>query len=153
MKASIGFIFFMLFLAGLAFVNLTNMKNETDTPLNATAELVDSAWRPTHIGEMRLDDDSEMRIQFNTDNSVTGHSGCNRFFGAFSLTDGVVGIGPLGSTRMACPEPLNSFEISFLQALQEARSVARADTRLLMRDGSGTTVARFVATERDNGGE
>ena len=150
MKASIGFIFFMLFLAGLAFVNLTNMKNQSDTPLTLLADLADSAWRPTHIGEMRLDDESKMVIQFNADHSVTGHSGCNRFFGEFSLIDGIIEIGPLESTRMACPEPANSFEISFLQALHETRSLIRADSRLSMRDDSGSTVARFVATERSN---
>ncbi len=150
MKAATGFIFFMLFLAGLAFVNLSNMKNQSDTTISTATELVETAWRSTHIGEMRLESGAEINIQFDSGNSVAGHSGCNRFFGEYYLTDGALEIGPLGTTRMACPEPANSFEISFLQALGQARTVARVDTRLVMRDGEGVIVARFVATERND---
>lgn len=153
MKAAIGFIFFMLFLAGLAFVNLSNMGNQSDTNVMAATELAETAWRSTHIGEMRLQDDAEINIRFDLGNNVAGNSGCNRFFGQYALTDGKFEMGPLGSTRMACPEPANSFELSFLQALKQARSVTRTDSRLVMRDGEGVVVARFIATERDSSGD
>ena len=147
MKASIGFIFFMLFLAGLAFVNLSNMNSQSDSTITAATELAETAWQSTHIGEMRLDENAGINIQFNSDNSVVGYSGCNRFSGDYYVTDGTFEIGPLAATRMACPEPANSFEMAFLQALGQARIVARVDSRLVMRDGEGITVARFVATE------
>ena len=153
MKASVGFIFFMLFLAGLAFVNLQGMKERSDNMVLSRSDIADTAWRPTHIGEMRLQDDSEMTIQFKLDNSVVGNSGCNRFFGDYKLTEGALKIGFLGTTRMACPEPGNSFEISYLEALQAARTLTRAESRLAMRDDKGVIVARFVATERDNAEE
>lgn len=147
MKASIGFIFFMLFLAGLAFVNLKGMKNPSDTAISTAADLAGTAWRATHIGEMRLQDDAKIVVQFDADNSIAGDSGCNRFFGDYELVDGLLKIGLLGSTRMACPEPANSFEISFLQALGEARTVSRVDSRLVMRDSNGKIVTRFITTE------
>jgi len=153
MKASIGFIFFMLFLAGLAFVNLSNMKSQSDTTITVAAELADTAWRATHIGEMRLEDDANINIQFNSGDSVVGFSGCNRFFGEYALSNGEFESGPLGTTRMACPEPANSFEISFMQALAQAHVVARVDSRLVLRDGEAIVVARFVATELSDSDE
>lgn len=144
MRASVGFIFFMLFLAGLAFVNLRGMKDASESSITSAADLAGTAWRATHIGEMRLQDDVEIVIQFDSDTSVSGNSGCNRFFGDFEFVDDSLAIGPLGSTRMACPEPANSFELSFLQALDEARSVTRVDSRLAMRNSKNVVVARFT---------
>lgn len=146
MRASVGFIFFMLFLAGFAFVTLKSMNDSSDSAITSTAGLAGTAWRATHIGEMRLQDDAGIVIQFNEDTSVAGNSGCNQFFGDYKLVEGLLEFGPLGSTRMACPEPANSFEISFLQALGEARSAARAESRLVMRDSKGTIVTRFVTS-------
>ncbi len=150
MKSPIAFIFFMLFLAGIAFVNLKGMNNQADTAVNSASDIATTAWRPTHIGEMRIRADSQMIVQFNLDNTVVGHGGCNRFFGDYRFVESTLKIGPLGSTRMACPEPGNSFEISFLDALQSARILAHTETRLAMRDEQGVVVARFVATERDD---
>jgi len=146
MKASVGFIFFMLFLAGLAFVNLKGMKDQSETVVNSASDLAGTAWRPTHIGEMRLQSDSEMMVQFNSDNSVVGYSGCNRFLGDYKFVEGSLEIGLKGATRMVCPEPVNSFEISFMEALQAARILSRVESRLAMRDDKNIILARFVAT-------
>lgn len=149
MKASAGFIFFMLFLAGIALVNLKGMQQLSDTTLMSDAEIAGTAWRPTHIGQMRLQEESIVNLRFDSDNDVAGYAGCNRFFGDYRLVDGLLEIGPLGSTRMACQEPEHSFELSFLSALGSARSLSRAERRLIMRDEKGLIVARFVAIPQD----
>jgi len=149
MKASVGFIFFMLFLAGIALVNLKGLESRSDTAITSVSEIVDTRWRPTHIGEMRLQPGSQMVLEFDSEQSIVGHAGCNRFFGEYKLIDGALVIGPLGSTRMACPEPENSFELSFLGALQSARSLSLAEKRLTMRDEKGVIVARYIAAEKD----
>ena len=146
MRASLGFIFFMLFLAGLAFVNLQGIKEQADNAVTSAQDIVDTAWRPTNIGEMRLQEDTNMIVQFKAGNSIVGHSGCNRFFGEYEMSEGVLEISRLGTTRMACPEPVNSFEISFLEALQAAHTLSRTETRLVMRDEKGDIVASFAAT-------
>jgi heat shock protein HslJ len=53
---------------------------------------------------------------------MTGFGGCNRFFGDYSVSDdGALSIPEaLGSTRMACPEPIMGVETAFLQALGSA---------------------------------
>ncbi len=146
MKASIGFIFFMLFLAGLAFVNLKGMKDQSDALVDTASELAGTDWRPTHIGETHLDDESQLTLHFNSRGGLDGYSGCNRFSGDYELTEGAFVAGPLSTTRMACPEPGNSFEISYLQALQAARTLSRTESRLAMHDDKGIVVVRFVAT-------
>jgi heat shock protein HslJ len=147
MKASAGFIFFMLFLAGIALVNLKGLEKQSDATVESAPQIAGSAWRPTHIGDMRLEDKSEMSLLFISENQISGYSGCNRFSGKYGLKDGTLEIGPLASTRMSCPEPDNSFELSFLESLQLARSISRTEKRLTMRDDKGAIVARFVATE------
>jgi heat shock protein HslJ len=54
----------------------------------------------------------------------TGTSGCNRYFASVEAGDmpGVVKVGPLAGTRMACPEPQSSVEARFLEQLGGART-------------------------------
>lgn len=148
MKASVAFIFFMLFLAGIAFVNLRGMQENAVTAVESLDQLTHSAWRPDRLGEMRLDDATDMYVQFESDGQLGGHAGCNRFFGSYDFVDGTIEIGPLGATRMACPEPAMSFEISFLDALQSAKTLTAANNRLEFRNDQGDMVLRTVSIER-----
>ena len=148
MKASAGFAFFLLFLAGFALVNLKNLGDEVESSIPTVEFLSATAWRPSHIGEMTLADDVELYVQFETDGELAGFAGCNRFFGSYELTDGALKIGPLGSTRMACPPDVTAFEYSFIEAMQSAAIVARAETRIALKDDKGLTTVRFDAIDR-----
>jgi len=145
MKAAFAFIFFMLFLAGIAFVNLKGAQEQSAaTPADVSV----SAWRPTHIGEMRLDDDGDMFVQFEADGQVSGHGGCNRFFGTYELANGALQIGALGSTRMACAEPAMSFELAFLEALQSPSATTLVADKLIFRIAQDEVTLRFVAIDK-----
>ena len=148
MKASVGFAFFLLFLAGFALVNLRDMGEEAKNNVPTVAELSATAWRPSHIGEMRVDESTELYVQFETDGAVGGHAGCNRFFGTYELSGITIHIEPLGVTRMACSTQIMSFELSFIEALQSATTVARADRRMALRNDQGQSTARFDAIGR-----
>jgi len=149
MKASLAFIFFMLFLAGIAFVNLRGMQSVEATSITSIDELNDVVWRPTHLGEMNVDDDTDMSLQFNNDSQISGHGGCNRFFASYELKDGKLTFGPLGATRMACPEPAASIELSYFEALSATRTAVRVDRRLALKNDAGQTLLRFVAISPD----
>ncbi len=148
MKASAGFAFFLLFLAGYALISLRDMGEQAQISVPTIAELSAVAWRPSHIGEMRLADDSRLFVQFEIDGRYAGYAGCNQFFGSYQLTGKLINIEPLGSTRMACPVQETSFEIAFFESLQSAVAVARADKRLALSNEQGQTVARFDAIDR-----
>ena len=150
MKAAFAFIFFMLFLAGIAFVNLKGVQEQTGAGNATPAEISVPAWRPTHLGEMRLEDDSEMFVQFEDGGQLRGHAGCNRFSGSYELKDGSLQIGPLRSTRMACPEPTMSFEISFMEALQTPAHANLVGNKLVLRTAQDNIIIRFTAIDQDD---
>ena len=147
MKGTVAFIFFMLFLAGIAFVNLRGMQE--GTPVTSVEQLIDVAWRPTHIGEMAIDEQTSMTLQFDSDNRINGMGGCNRYFGSFEFTDAKLSVGMVGSTRMACDSSDGAFEIAYLEALGNTRNAIRLEERLALKDSDENTIARFVAIPRE----
>jgi len=147
MKALIGFLFFMLFLAGLAFVNLRNSQETDVLQISSAAELIDNAWKLTHLGEMIMGGEAEIYIQFREDGQFSGSAGCNRFFGQIELTDPLI-FGGVGATRRACPEPLNSYEFTFLEALAQASKIVRRENRIAFRNTEDQSILRFVAMPR-----
>ncbi len=149
MKAAVGFIFFMLFLAGLAFVNLRGMGNNSAVEVSAASDIAGLHWRPTHIGEMVLPADNPMFVQFEPDGSLHGDTGCNRFFGQYEIAADLITLSPLGTTRKACAEETARFEQAFLDALQSMRGAVRKDDRLGIRDEAGTLVSRLIAVQTD----
>ena len=148
MKASTGFAFFLVFLAGYALVNLMNMGEEAAESIPTAEELSATAWRPSHIGEMRTDEATALHLQFEPDGKLTGYGGCNRFFGSYELAGKNIAIASLGMTRMACPEPAMSIEFAFVEALQSAATVARNESRRAVRNEDGHATARFDAIDR-----
>ena len=58
-------------------------------------------------------------ITFQNDNSFTGTTDCNSFFGQITLDNNKLSFGPIGSTKMFCE---GSQEAEFLQSLAEVES-------------------------------
>lgn len=145
MKAAVGFIFFMLFLAGLAFVNLRNVSTTAGIEVTTAEAITGVRWRPTHIGEMPLPDDHALFLEFAPDGSLSGNAGCNRFSADYAIAESRITVTPLVSTRMACPGEAGAFEYAFLDALQSMNSAVRSESRLAIRNASGAIVSRFVA--------
>ncbi len=53
---------------------------------------------------------------------ATGFSGCNNFFGSYELDGASLKFGPVGSTRMACPDLEMSLETEVFKALEHTRT-------------------------------
>ncbi len=148
MKGIVAFLFFMLFLAGIAFVNLRGMQDNPDALVVLPEQLVGTTWRPTHFGEMVVDENVAAFLQFDYDGKMVGHGGCNRIFGDYELYDAKLVFGMIGSTRIACAESVNSLEISFIEALGNTDSALRMDDRLALKDDQKRTILRFAAAPR-----
>ena len=73
---------------------------------------------------------------------ATGFAGCNHFFGSYQLDGSSLTFGPMGATRMACPDLETGLETSVLKALETTRKWKQADGELLLLDGD-TVLARF----------
>lgn len=83
-------------------------------------------------------------LEFNAaDTLVAGRTNCNRFFGKYERTGKSLKMGPLGMTRMACPEM--EYEDSFVRMLDGVDSYEIKGSELKLLDG-GQVVAEFRGT-------
>ncbi len=55
-------------------------------------------------------------LRFDTTGEINGFTGCNRYFGAYKLTDESLVLDPKGSTKAFCEESMD-VEKAFLEAL------------------------------------
>jgi heat shock protein HslJ len=81
---------------------------------------------------------------------ATGFSGCNNFFAGYELDGSLLKFGPIGSTRMVCPDPESALEAEFLNALEMTRGWKISDGALLLI-GDTDVLARFTAAKEDEG--
>lgn len=74
-------------------------------------------WRITHIGEQSVNGATAAHIRFLANNGIAGSTGCNRFFGQYTLTGETLSFKDMGSTRKACPPELMAQEDTILKML------------------------------------
>lgn len=88
-------------------------------------------------------------LQFE-DDRVSGLAACNRYFGtAASDSPGALKIGPIGSTRKACPPPRMDAETRYLAALQNAQGYGFENGRLLITYATQDSTVALIF-ERDD---
>ena len=83
-------------------------------------------------------------ISFSAASTTTGNGGCNQFNGPYVVSGQSLRIGPLGTTSMACEEAVAAQEQAYLPALQSTTSFELTGNQLILRDGSGREIARFL---------
>jgi len=88
-------------------------------------------------------------VQFRMDGVVGGSSGCNRFTGTYTQKGDALTMGPLASTRMACPPEVMEREQQFLTMLGYVRSAEASQLKLVLRDGNGEVLAELVSRDGD----
>jgi len=143
MKAVVGFAFFVLFLGGIAFVTMQG--KQLGQIGSSGAEITAIKWRAVSIGDEAIPANSGIYIRFEVDGSIEGNAGCNGFFGSLEQRGSGVGVGPLGTTRMACPDPIMSREMSFIDAVQKTASFQSTSDSLSLLDEEGDVLVEFVA--------
>lgn len=145
MKAIMGFAFFLLFLAGIAFVMLQGRQMAQLGTAGGGAGITGISWRPVIVGGETIPDKSGMFVRFEVDGSIEGNGGCNGFFGSLQQTDSGVEVGPLGSTRMACPESIMSREAAFLDAVQRTKDFKVGNDQMHLLDDERGVLAELLA--------
>jgi heat shock protein HslJ len=78
---------------------------------------------------------------FTADGKLSGNGGCNQYSGTYVLTGAsAIGISPLATTRMFCPDPAGSQETSYLAILQNAATWEFSDVsgKLTLRESGNT---------------
>lgn len=103
--------------------------------------LTDGVWQVTALGDAELVEPERLTLNFLGQGRVAGSGGCNRLVGSFNLTGEGVQFGPMGSTLMACPEPLMEQERTMLDALEQVnRFDINEDGMLTLIGGSNGAV-------------
>src|SRR5215213_7754295 len=87
--------------------------------------LAGTAWRANTLAGQPVDDTMAVTLEFVGSDRIAGKAACNRYNGPLRVVDGRLQIGPLASTRMACPPPLMEAEARFLAALEGAQRFTR----------------------------
>lgn len=85
------------------------------------ADLDGTEWQLREVRAAESLDLQDLRITADfREQQIAGHAGCNRYFAP--LTDegrGRIAVGPVGATRMACPEPQMRVEQAYLGLLAQ----------------------------------
>lgn len=89
-------------------------------------------------------------VQFKADGKVLGNGGCNRFFGRYENgTENQLTFSTLGSTRMACPQPIMQKENEFLGFMEKTTSMNLDGVRLSLFDSAGDLLVELVRKDWD----
>ena len=117
--------------------------------LAQSAELAGSEWRPEWVDGATSPSGTEVLVRFEAEGRVTGNGGCNRFFGSYKVTGDALEFGPLGATRMACPDPIMDHETALFKVLEAAKRFKRNGAKLTLFDAGGAELMQFVQTDWD----
>ncbi len=118
-------------------------------PTPPTAGVTDGGLAGTSWVGVKADpaspaDPSKITLSFE-DAALSGTGGCNRMGGDYQVVDGVMTVGAMFSTEMACEEPLMAQD-QWLSALLNGAKVAVDDTTLTLVNGDVTLTLADEAT-------
>jgi heat shock protein HslJ len=130
----------------MAMLLVSCMKQATPPPGAETAGIEGIHWYlmavdGAPVSPMANDRQPHMRLD-PAQKQATGFAGCNQFFGSYELDGSSLTFGPMGATRMACPDLETGLETSVFEALENTREWKMADGVLLLLDGDAV-LARF----------
>ncbi|MEO3429369.1 META domain-containing protein [Pelagibius sp. CAU 1746] len=115
---------------------------------NEDAEpLFDRTWVAQEVAGQPVAPQPQSNLHVAADGKVSGHTGCNGYFGSVIIDGQAMSFGNLGATKIACPEPLMSQEVRLLNALDGTRGYRLQGGDLLLLDGAGNILVRFRADE------
>ncbi len=98
--------------------------------------------------------DTSITLNF-ADDGINGSAGCNSYFGEANQSGSSLTFGAIGSTRMACPEPIMQQENAYLAALGTVSSFTLEGDQLTLdyEDGRLVFAAGAVGESNDEAAE
>jgi heat shock protein HslJ len=117
-----------------------------DTPARSTAQLLDTYWKLTQLGDRVVttpQDAREIHLVLHTQNQrVAGFSGCNQMMGAYVLNGGALKFDQMGGTLMACTANME-LEREFLRMFDQVAAWKIDGETLQLLDDGGKPLATF----------
>ena len=120
------------------------------------ADLGGTSWRLVSYGSVGTETDiieeTQPTLLFETDNEVTGFTGCNDFAAQYAVTNGSIVFSQIVRTEIFCTvEGVMDQEEAYLGALETAETFEMAGDELRIYYGDGQRVLNFVRAEADGG--
>lgn len=109
-----------------------------------TFQLTGSEWLLEDLAGAGVIDNAQATLAFPEEGKVAGRGSCNRFFGPAKISGDSMQLGPLGATRMACPEAVMNQETKYLDALQKVERFEWKDPYLLLYEKGSVKPLRFT---------
>ena len=111
------------------------------------ASLANTYWRLLRLGDQPVERASAQReshiIFHENESRAAGVAGCNRFSGSYELAGSGLSFGPLMSTRMACPPPLDALERELFVVFDTTRAWRISGEILELLDEGGEVLAVY----------
>lgn len=114
--------------------------------------LAGTRWRLTFYGsagaETTVIEGTELTLDFEADNEVTGSAGCNDFAAQYVTTDASIVFSQIVSTEIFCSEGgVMDQEEAYLEALETAGTFERTEDELRIWYGDGQRILNFVSAD------
>jgi heat shock protein HslJ len=111
--------------------------------------LTDTTWQVQSYnngrgGVVTVQTGTELTAMFGADGMLSGSAGCNTYNGTYTVDGSDMSIGPLATTRRACPEPIMQQEGAYLAALAATSQYTLTADRLTLRSADGATQVVLV---------
>lgn len=119
----------------LLVFTLFSCKTTKTVPVVEKEKIEDTLWVLETMRKKQMkygEDQQKISITFNSESGMfSGHSGCNRYFGKFSLQgENLTFTENIGSTRMACFQELMTLENTYLNILKTVTKYQITDGKL-----------------------
>ncbi|MEM7084791.1 MAG: META domain-containing protein [Bacteroidota bacterium] len=108
-----------LLLAAFAFISCDETKKVIDVA--GTVQL-SGAYKVSSVNNNSISENAPTFNFYALDKTIKGNTGCNSFFGNYTLDLYAISFSHIGSTEIACDPPIMDIEHAFLNALRNAGS-------------------------------
>lgn len=103
----------------------------------ATDPLAGTAWQIETLAGAPPAEGTQVTLAFNEQGRYNANAGCNTFNGDYAVNGETISFMAGISTMMACPDPIGTQEMQFIQALEAATSFALSEGQLTITYGEG----------------
>ncbi|WP_372965174.1 META domain-containing protein [Marinobacter sp.] len=107
-------------------------------------------WVVEDLAGEGIIDRSMMTLRFFGDNRISGRASCNRYMGSYALSGEGLTFGALGSTMMACHEPLMNQEQKFLKLMSDVVTGRIGKNGELLLETSAGDIIKAVKSDIEN---
>lgn len=121
-------------------------ESEGDSGKRGIVTAGDGHWRLVSIGgepvEVPGGEEMAPRLTISPGGDLSGFGGCNKFSGRYELDGDRLSIGPIASTKMACPR-IGDLERQFFAAISDTAGYRIEGEALALLDEDGRELARL----------